>query len=598
MKPKGWLCGLFVLAILMTGVAAPAWAQPAGAGDATAATEAAPAPAAAAEAADDEASFADRAWTYARDDAWPVARQVLLALGLFLLGWILAKLVSWMLYRVLCKTDWDDRLAEKLGFRMLMEEEGTPNRVERMTAKAFYYLLMMVVIIAVLQYAGLTEAAAPFQSFVNRITESLPLIGKAVLILVVAYFAGIVLSKMVTGALDRMKVDEKFAELSTTGGKAEGEGEGEGEAKQRTFSDNAGRVVFWLLMVGGLAGAVDALEIGPLAHASQNALDRIVQLLPSLAIAAALVVAGYILGRIARAVIDNALDTAGLNRLVERVQLEKIFGETRASGVVGIAAMVFIILQTSIAALEELKLETLSEPLTEMMTRFWNFLPVLAVSVLIIMVGVLAGRVIRGVVESSLDNMGFDDLMDKLGFGPIERDDKITKPHELVGLIVQVGIILVATVQALQNVQLFTWSGYVDGFIEYAVTHVAVALVIVAVGMALGNYVRDIIYARRRDDSDDTIRWIASFARYAVLVFAFTMAIHHLDVGPYFVLISFSLLFGSLCLALALALGLGARDVAGDIVKRQYNKARREIDTRAADKKKQPTPPDRGESPV
>jgi hypothetical protein len=52
------------------------------------------------------------------------------------------------------------------------------------------------------------------------------------------------------------------------------------------------------------------------------------------------------------------------------------------------------------------------------------------------------------------------------------------------------------------------------------------------------------------------------------------------NVGPNFVLISFSLLFGSLCLALALALGLGSREVAGDIVKRQYDRARGELESR------------------
>ena len=53
-----------------------------------------------------------------------------------------------------------------------------------------------------------------------------------------------------------------------------------------------------------------------------------------------------------------------------------------------------------------------------------------------------------------------------------------------------------------------------------------------------------------------------------MLVLAFTMAIHQLEVAPEFVLLAFGLLFGGLCLAAALAFGLGARDVAGDMVRR------------------------------
>lgn len=534
---------------------------------------------------EEEKSWKERARSFFQDDMWPVGKQILLALLLFLGGWIVAKFVSWLLFRLLCKTSLDDILVEKLGIKYLIQgEDSPPNSVERFLAKGVFYLLMLLVVVAVLQYAGLSQAAEPIQSFVDRIAESLPLLGKAVLILIVAYFAGLILQKIVSKAIDAAKLDAKFAELSTPKTK-KADATADGEApEERKFSENAGRVMFWLVMVGGLAGAVDALEIGPLAHAMRNVVDRIVSLLPSVAIAGALVVAGYVFGRIARTIIDNVLDTAGLNRLVEKVKLDKLFGKTRASDVAGLAAQVFIGLQVVIAALNELKLETLSVPLTDMMGQFWYFLPIVALSILIVIAGVIAARLVRNLLEVTLKNLGFDDLMGKLGFGEMKRGDEVMYPREFVGLLAQVGIILIATVQALQNVQLFTWSGYVDGFIQYSVTHVAVAMVIVAVAMAVGNYVRDLIASRKRDEDDDTIGWIASFARYAVMVFGFTMAIHHLNVGPNFVLISFSLLFGGLCLALALALGLGGREVAGEFLRRHYDKARRELQSRKTTK--------------
>ena len=50
------------------------------------------------------------------------------------------------------------------------------------------------------------------------------------------------------------------------------------------------------------------------------------------------------------------------------------------------------------------------------------------------------------------------------------------------------------------------------------------------------------------------------------------MALRHLEVAEDFVLMSFGLLFGALCLAIALAFGLGSREVAAEIVRRQYDK--------------------------
>ena len=42
-----------------------------------------------------------------------------------------------------------------------------------------------------------------------------------------------------------------------------------------------------------------------------------------------------------------------------------------------------------------------------------------------------------------------------------------------------------------------------------------------------------------------------------------------LDIAEDFVLVSFALLFGALCLAMALAFGLGSREVAAEIVREQ-----------------------------
>jgi hypothetical protein len=59
-------------------------------------------------------------------------------------------------------------------------------------------------------------------------------------------------------------------------------------------------------------------------------------------------------------------------------------------------------------------------------------------------------------------------------------------------------------------------------------------------------------------------------------VFAFTMAVHQLGVAEDFVLITFALLFGGLCLAGSLAFGLGSRELAGEIVRERYKKAKQD----------------------
>ncbi|MEZ4383090.1 MAG: mechanosensitive ion channel [Nannocystaceae bacterium] len=505
------------------------------------------------------------------DNAMVVGQRILLAVLLFIAGWFVAKVVAYGVYRVLCSTSIDNTIAKKLRLSLLIDDKGgsassedaAADGLERFLSTVVYYLLMLLVIVGVLEYAGLSQAAGPIQGLVDTVIQALPLVGKAVAILVVAYFAGTLLSKLISRGLKLLKVDARFAELHD-----------QADAERKPFSEHVGSVVFALIMIVGLSGAFEALQISAIAQPLHNAIDRLIGVVPSVAFAGLILFAGYILGRVVRSVLANVLDTLGLNRVVERLGISRIFGQAKASWVVGTSVMAFIVLQAAIAAFNEVGLVTLSAPLTEMMARFWLILPSLAVSVVVVAVAVFAGRLLRGVVASSLRNLGFDALLARLGFAKIaEREDRLGEPSELVGFLVQAGIILLAVAQALANLHLDTWALYVNAFLAYLVKHVIVALGIVVIGLGIGNYVRDVIEARQQGEGDDGVagqRWLPEFARYVVLVFAFTMAVRQLEVAEDFVLLTFGLLFGSLCLAVAIAFGVGARGVAGEIVRKRY----------------------------
>lgn len=509
--------------------------------------------------------------------------QLLLGILLFIGGWIVAKLLSWAVFRLLCKTDLDNKLADKLGFKLLLEDRKTKpdqNALERGVATTVFYLAMALVVVGVLDYAGLEQAAGPIQGFVDTVIQALPLIGKAILILVVAWIAGSILRKVVTKALNIAKVDKQFASLD----KPEEVGTAGDSMSPKPFSNTAGTVIFWLVMSLGIAGAFDALQIEAISVPLSNAINTLLGLLPVIGIAALIAVGGYVLAKIVRSLVTRALTGLGFDNLVAKVKLDGLFGGTTPSKVVGWIAMAFIVIQTTIAALDRVGLETLSRPMTDMMTQFWSLLPALLVSVVFIVIGVFVGRLLRSIVTRTLEGVGFDRMMDRIGFGKIaEREDELAKPSGLVGFIVQITIVLLAVVQGLNNLGLEAWASYLDAFLRFAVTRVAVAMVIVGVGFTIGNYVRDLIEARQRGEqpileegATPSPIWMAEFARYAVLVFAFTMAVHQLGVAEDFVLITFALLFGGLCLAGSLAFGLGSRELAGEIVRERYKKVKQD----------------------
>ena len=96
-------------------------------------------------------------------DALIVGKQVLLSLLLFLGGWLVAKLISWGVYRGLCKTTFDNVLAAKLRLGVLVEGDApaakpsAPNQLERGIANVVFYMLMLLVVVGVLRLAAFSK---------------------------------------------------------------------------------------------------------------------------------------------------------------------------------------------------------------------------------------------------------------------------------------------------------------------------------------------------------------------------------------------------------------------------------------------------------
>ena len=500
-----------------------------------------------------------------------VVLRVLGALAILAVGWLLAKLLSWAVFKLLCSTTLDDKIAEKLGLTLLVSKEAQKaNAMEKVVAKVVYTILMLLVVVGALQFTGLTQVASPLEGLLDSVFQAVPSIAKAALLLLVAYFGGVILRKLVTNGANNLRLDSRFAELT----------EGEEDENHKPFSENLGNVIFWLIMVFGLAGALDALQIDALSQPVSNAIKQVIDLLPALAKAALIVGAGYILGRIARTVVSNLAASVGVDKVPAKLKIEKVFEKQKPSQILGLIVFIFILLQVVVAGLNELGLETLSGPLTQMVAQFWLILPALVVAVLIVIIGVIVGRLLRGILESLLKSFGFDKLMDKLGFSAIaNRSEHLNEPSEMLAYLVQIAVILLASAQALETLGLATWSLYLNTFLAYLLKNVSVAAIVIVVGFAVANYVRDAIVGASGEESHG----VAMIARYAILVLAFTMAVHQLDIAQDFVLIVFGLLFGSLCLGIALAFGLGSRGVAEEIVRRQYAAAKGKFGGAAAE---------------
>src|SRR2546425_150658 len=97
-------------------------------------------------------------------------------------------------------------------------------------------------------------------------------------------------------------------------------------------------------------------------------------------------------------------------------------------------------------------------------------------------------------------------------------------------------------------------------------------LLILVAGWLLANFLSQTILIAAVNARLPEARLLARAAHWAVILFAVATALTHLGIGKEMVLVAFGITFGGLVFALALAFGLGGRDIARELLERRLRR--------------------------
>ncbi|HBB34507.1 MAG TPA: hypothetical protein DC064_22635, partial [Cyanobacteria bacterium UBA9273] len=130
-------------------------------------------------------------------------------------------------------------------------------------------------------------------------------------------------------------------------------------------------------------------------------------------------------------------------------------------------------------------------------------------------------------------------------------------PSELVGIIVLVGIMLFATVAATDVLQIQALTAITIGIGAIA-SRILAGLIVFAIGLYLANLAFNLITSSGSRQSNI----LGQAARIAIITLVSAMALQQMGIASDIVNLAFGLLLGAIAVAIALAFGLGARDIA------------------------------------
>ena len=467
------------------------------------------------------------------------------AVVILIVGWFVAAFFARLVERGLDKT----RLGSRVAAAVADDESAQPQKVERWIGRGVFWILMLFVLVAFFQVLGVSQVTEPITRFLNRIFEYLPrLIGPAILVIVallLAKFLRVVVRKGVRAS--------KLESRIKTGTAAEGDEEG---SLAETLSDAA----YWLTLLLFLPAVLSALDLGGLLEPVRDVVNEILGYLPNLLGATIILVVGWFVARILRRIVTNLLSAAGADSLGERAGIEKAVGENRVSGLVGLVVYVLVFIPVLVAALNALRIDAVTQPVSAMLNEVLAALPNIFAGALVLIIAYVVGRIVSGLATNLLQGVGFDTVPQKIGLGGSTVTGTKTL-SEIVGYLLLVAIMLFATIEALGLIGFESFADLVADFLVFA-SRIVLGVVVIALGVFIGKVVADVVKSANPPQANI----LANVARVAVIVLAFAMGLEQMGVGAEIITLAFGLTLGAVAVAAAIAFGFGGRDIASDVI--------------------------------
>ncbi len=494
--------------------------------------------------------------------------NLLWAIGILLVGLIVSALVSSVVGGLLKKTTIDNRLAAWITGRP--EGGAGAPQVEKWISSAVFWIIFIFFLVAFFNRLNLTAVSQPLNTFLNQIANFLPKLAAALIWLGIAWVLATVAKMALSRVMRTFNVDER---LNQEVGTASSE-------RPLLLSDTVANALYWFIFLLFLPLILEALQLQQALLPVNNLLNQILAAIPKILEAVLIGFVGWLLAMVVRRIVTNLLAAAGADGLGARFGISRTSGGQSLSWIVGTIVYVLILIPTAIAALNALDIQAISQPAVAMLNDILSAVPKIFTAALILAVAYILGRWIGDLVTNILRGIGFNNVFSWLGVQPkqplrltpssIDPDATVLQepelpartPSEFVGIVVQVGIMLFAVVAATDVLRIPALTAIVSGIVLVA-GRVLSGLVVFAIGLYLANLAFSLIASSGTRQA----RLLGQAARIAIIAFVSALALQQMGIGSDIVNLAFGLLLGAIAVGIALAFGLGGREIAADQIR-------------------------------
>ena len=215
--------------------------------------------------------------------------------------------------------------------------------------------------------------------------------------------------------------------------------------------------------------------------------------------------------------------------------------------------------------------DALNQSMSRVIAGIANVLPGLVALMIAFVVSSLLAWLVGFSLRRFLKSIGFDETISRWGiFGPGDGWP-MESPTLLISRLVSWGVIflgLLIGVAAFDPTLTSRLIGQLSAYLPNAV----VAVILFVVGTAAARFLARSVLIGAVNMNVQYARLLSLGVKWLIVILFSAMALNHLGIGGRIVDEAFTILFAGIVLALALAFGLGAKDVVSRSLERQADK--------------------------
>ena len=323
-----------------------------------------------------------------------------------------------------------------------------------------------------------------------------------------------------------------------------------GSSSGASLGESLGKIVSLLIWLFGLLVILNILGLGGVSGPIDSLLENVVDFIPNLVGAGLIFFIGMMVARIARDIVVTALETVDFDKWANRGGVDSVTGNSAISKTIGTIVYVLIAIPVAIAALEQLSIESISDPASDMLRMIFDAIPNIIAAAILLGIGYLISRFVVQIIKEVLPGLGFDRSVGAIGLLP-----EGTSASDVIARIAQVAIMLAAAIAATRLLGFPELTAILNEVLELG-GRVIFGAVVIGVGFLIANMLQRVVAGTDGGSA------AGSIVKWATIVLFTFMGLSYTGVGDIITETAFTAIIVGLSVAFALAFGLGGREWA------------------------------------